>query len=228
MIPRTGDRGIFKPVIADNQWHRYEWLLDLESQWEAWPGVGGNGQIDGARVTIDSIQFIGATDARVYLDTVFWDPVLTAPDGDFDGNGQYTCNDVNLLVAEIASGNFNSLFDLNVDGVLDTIDLDAWLAEAGAANLPSGNPYLPADLNLDGFVDGQDFVRWNDNKFTATAEFCAGDLNADGVIDGQDFIVWNAHKFTSADDLQTVPEPMSGVMWLIVAGVARLRCSARR
>jgi hypothetical protein len=224
--PTTGDRGVFKPVVADNQWHRYQWYLEQDSQWEAWPGVGGNGQIDGDRVTLDSIQLIGSTDAQVYLDSIFWEPVVEVPNGDFDGNGQYTCNDVNLLTAEIASGNFNGQFDLNIDGVLDTADLDAWLAEAGAANLPSGNAYLPADVNLDGFVDGQDFVRWNDNKFSSTDAFCLGDFNADGSVDGQDFIIWNTHKFTGSNDtIHAVPEPASAIVLaigvLLTAAVVR-------
>jgi hypothetical protein len=148
---------------------------------------------------------------------------VSAPDGDFDGNGQYTCNDVNLLSAEIAAGNFSTLFDLNVDGLLDAADLAAWLAVAGAANLPSGNAYLPADLNLDGVVDGQDFVRWNDNRFTDNSAFCSGDFNVDGSIDGQDFIIWNAHKFTSADNVQAVPESISGglALWMALGGMAR-------
>ncbi len=201
--PATGDRGTFRNVIADNQWHKYEWLLEQESNWEPWPGVGGNGQIDGTRLSIDSIQFIGMTDAQVYLDTIFWNPLTAPPSGDFDGNGQYTCNDVNQLSAAIATGVFNSDFDLNLDGVLNISDLNSWLAEAGAAELPSGNAYLPADGNLDGAVDGQDFVIWNSRKFTANAAFCSGDFNADGFVDGADFIAWNTHKFTSVDALRS-------------------------
>ena len=222
--PATGDRGVFRQVVADNQWHRYVWNLENASDWEAWPGVGGNGQIDGSQVTLDSIQFVGATDAEVYLDTIFWDPQLSAPSGDFNGNGQYQCDDVDALVAQIASGVFDAGFDLNLDGMLDIADLQAWLAEAGAAQLPSGNPYLPADADLNGFVDGQDFIAWNDNKFTSTSAFCSGDFNADGVVDGQDFILWNDHKFQSADGVRQVPEMASCYMLVLsLLGIIAVR-----
>ena len=219
--PTTGDRGVLREVIADNQWHRYEWFLEDNTDWEAW--VGGNGQIDGDRVTIDSIQFIGATDAEVYLDTVFWDPsAIPLPDGDFNDDGRYDCQDVDSLVQLIASNVQNPSFDLNGDGSLDQQDLSIWLAEAGAAELPSGGAFPAADANLDGVVDGQDFISWNNHKFTDTAEFCAGDFNASGTVDGQDFIIWNNLKFQSADAPLSIPEP--GMMWpIILAGGLALR-----
>ena len=213
--PGTGDRGVFKDVIADDTWRRYEWFLDDASDWEAWAGVGGNGQIDGDRITIDSIQFVGATDAEVYLDTVFWDPqAIALPDGDFNDDGRYDCDDIDTLVQLVASNVQNPSFDLNGDGTLDQADVAAWLVEAGAAELPSGNPFLAADANLDGVVDGQDFIAWNNNKFSATAAFCAGDFDANGIVDGQDFIRWNSLKFTSSDAIAAVPEGSPALFWL--------------
>ncbi|MCH8841334.1 MAG: hypothetical protein IH831_11820 [Planctomycetes bacterium] len=72
--PSTGDRGFPKAIIADNQWHKYQWFLDEPDEWEAWIAAG-NGQIDGVNVTLDSIQFFGSSDAQIYLDDVFWDPL---------------------------------------------------------------------------------------------------------------------------------------------------------
>ena len=103
-------------------------------------------------------------------------------------------------------------------------DRDVWLADAGAVNLPSGNAYLLGDATLDGVVDGQDFIEWNDNKFTSIAAWCAGDFSADGTVDGQDFILWNDNKFMSADGVAAVPEPstfgvlIAAVIGLVVAG----------
>ncbi|MEM8680639.1 MAG: GEVED domain-containing protein, partial [Planctomycetota bacterium] len=115
--------------------------------------------------------------------------------GDLDGDGDYTCNDIDMLVAEIASGANNPAFDLNGDLLVNTADRDVWLAEAGSNNLLSQNAYLLGDANLDGAVDGTDFVIWNSNKFTAQAAWCQGDFTANGVIDGGDFIAWNTNKF---------------------------------
>ncbi|MEM8680635.1 MAG: hypothetical protein AAGF97_14905 [Planctomycetota bacterium] len=137
---------------------------------------------------------------------------------DFDGNGTCDGDDIDALVAAIAAGDNDLSFDLTGDGAVDLDDRDAWLTEAGAMNLPSGNPYLVGDATLDGVVDGQDFIAWNNNKFTAAASWTGGDFNADGVVDGQDFIAWNNTKFTSSD-LAAVPEPAT-IGWLLLAGLA--------
>jgi hypothetical protein len=60
---------------------------------------------------------------------------------------------------------------------------------------------LLGDTNLDFVVDGQDFIVWNEYKFSADARWTHGDFNADGVIDGLDFVIWNDNKFTSAGTL---------------------------
>lgn len=131
---------------------------------------------------------------------------LHVAEGDFDASGQLDIADLDRLVAEIAGGHENLVFDLSGDGELDQVDLQRWLMLGGAANLVSGNAYLPADANLDGVVDGEDFIAWNGSKFTKSAAWSKGDFNADGTSDGLDFIVWNQFKFMSADAV-AVPEP---------------------
>jgi hypothetical protein len=148
----------------------------------------------------------GATDSDVFIDNLQFLQNAPAP-GDFDEDGDYDCQDVDLLVAAIAAGSSDLLFDLTGDADVTTADLDLWLALAGAANLPSGNAYLPGDANLDGSVDGLDFLEWNHHKFTSLAAWCAGDFNADGQVDGPDFVIWNSHKFQTAG---TSEEPRIG------------------
>ena len=114
-------------------------------------------------------------------------------------------------------------FDLTGDDIVDLMDRDAWLSQAGAENLPSGNAYLVADANLDGFVDGTDFIEWNANKFSASGKWSLADFDADGFTDGEDFILWNANKFQSADGISAVPEPSS--IWLLVGLVI---CTSKR
>ena len=127
----------------------------------------------------------------------------------FSGDGIYDCLDVDALVAEIAAGTNDAGFDLTGEGTVDSSDLTAWLAEAGAVNNANGNPFIPGDANLDGSVDASDFNVWNANRFTSTAAWCSGDFTADGAIDGSDFNVWNSNKFTSSDGVHSVPEPGS-------------------
>ena len=129
--------------------------------------------------------------------------------GDFDSDGDYSCADVDELVAEIVSGGNEDSFDLTGDGLVDALDLVAWRTEAGYAELASRKPYLPSDGNLDGIVDVQDFNLWNTHKFTNDSAFCSGDFNADGVVDVSDFNLWNGNKFLSALDTVLVPEPSS-------------------
>ncbi len=136
--------------------------------------------------------------------------------GDFNHDGLLDCSDIDALTSVIAAGSNDADYDLSGDGLVTVTDRDAWLAAAGAENLASGNAYLAADANLDGVVDGQDFIAWNDHKFTDTAAWCRGDFSADGVVDGQDFVVWNNTKFMSSDGLAAVPEPAAGV-WLVVS-----------
>ena len=126
--------------------------------------------------------------------------IIGRPDGDFDDDGAYGCDDVDRLVEEIAAATQDLQFDLTQDGTVDVVDLDAWLVEAGNQNIGPGRVYLKGDASLDGSVDGVDFIIWNDDKFTNTPAWCSGDFNADGAVDGQDFIIWNDNKFKSSDD----------------------------
>ena len=141
---------------------------------------------------------------------------------DFSGDGICDGMDIDMLVENIAVGPPDpNTYDLTNDGTVNNADRDRWLELAGAENLPSGNAYLLGDANLDGSVDGQDFILWNDNKFTATAMWTVGDFTADGVVDGQDFVLWNDNKFTSADGV-AVPEPSSWAL-LILHGLMLTR-----
>ncbi len=118
--------------------------------------------------------------------------------GDFDNDGDYDCDDIDALVAEIAASTNQSSFDLTNDGLVNLDDRDEWLAQAGAANLPSGNPYLIGDANLSGSVDVSDRIVWNTSKFTFTAAWCSGDFNADGTVDVTDLSLLTANIFQSA------------------------------
>ncbi len=130
--------------------------------------------------------------------------------GDFNWDGAYDCTDVDQLVNAIVFGTNRAEMDVTGDGLVDSNDLHDWLARAGAAQLASGASYLGGDANLDGTVDGNDFLAWNEHKFTANASWCSGDFNADGTVDGVDFLVWNENKFQSA--AAAVPEPSWSLM----------------
>src|SRR5690606_32701537 len=123
--PGTGDRGFFQSLIADGQWHRYEWFVDRTEDLQPWPGVGGNGQIDGQLISLDSIQIIGATDAVVYLDDVFWNPQATFSPrfrGDFNADGRVDAADYTLWRNSLGSNGSGLAADANDDGTVDATD----------------------------------------------------------------------------------------------------------
>ncbi|MEM7315716.1 MAG: S8 family serine peptidase, partial [Planctomycetota bacterium] len=129
--------------------------------------------------------------------------IANTSNADFNGDGILDGVDIDALVANIALGPSDPMtFDLTGDGMVDLDDRDAWLAAAGAQNLPSGNPYLLGDATLDGVVDVSDFNAWNTYKFTNQAAWTRGDFNADGSVEVSDFNAWNGNKFTSSDSSQ--------------------------
>lgn len=167
------------------------------------------------------------------LDPVTLDPLpvsLFVPESapDLDADGQINCNDVDALTTEIAAGTNHPDFDLNGDGMVDTVDLDQWLSIGGAFSLPSGQPIPYGDANLDGLVDGADFLIWNTNKFTAGTGWCSGNFNADGQVDGRDFLIWNLSKFITPDQLQSIPEPVCATWWLVGLVMLWLTCKCGR
>jgi hypothetical protein len=172
------------------------------------------------RISSYGIAVIGSADG--YMDNTSF---MILPVGDFNNDGLYNCVDVDGLVGAIASGTNTASFDLTGDGLVNTADRDAWLLEAGEANIGPGRAYKLGDANLDGFVDGSDFGIWNANKFTSVAKWCSGDFTANGSIDGSDFGVWNANKFTSSDSAAFVPEP--GIVCLGI-GAIFVVCAMRR
>jgi hypothetical protein len=146
--------------------------------------------------------------------TITFQLQMTNLPGDFDGDGDYACADVDALVDAIVRAEHELTFDLTGDDMVDTADLSEWLALAGAAENASGNPYLPGDANLSGVVDFLDFNIWAANRFTSQSAWCLGDFNATGIIDFLDFNIWAEHRFQSS----FVPEPSA--IWLLLIGGA--------
>jgi hypothetical protein len=74
------DMGNPRTIIADGQWHLYEWNLDDNDDWAAVTGIGGDGTIQDGQHSIDSIYIftnqtsttspVGATREPLYIDFV--------------------------------------------------------------------------------------------------------------------------------------------------------------
>ena len=143
------------------------------------------------------------------------------PDCDFDDDGDYDCDDLDMLTKHIAGGGNDLSFDLNGDGVCDLLDVEMWRVDAGAwpANIAitGGNAFLAGDANCDGAVDAADFIAWNSNKFTLTGNNSRGDFNASGFVDASDFMIWQQNKFTTSRARSSDGSPIAPVQ---IPGVA--------
>jgi autotransporter-associated beta strand protein len=137
------ERGVALDVVADNQWHLYQWDLEDELQWEAFAG-GANGAIDAemGTVTIDSIWFAGTGNAQIYLDTVLHNPegpieAILMP-GDYNGDGLVNAADYTRWRATFGQ---SGPADGNGNGVIDAADYVLWrklasMAGSGATAVP--------------------------------------------------------------------------------------------
>lgn len=186
------------------------------------PGAGSpvidKGTTTAPSETTDQAGNMRVANGRVDIGSI---EVQSGIDGDFDNNGLYNCDDINALTNAVAMGGSVATFDLNNDGVLSLLDVNAWRAEAGGINLGAGRVYLPGDANLSGAVDGSDFGLWNASKFTANKNWCNGNFNADAVTDGSDFGIWNANKFQSSDAGRGAPSGLAALEGARRGGLSR-------
>jgi hypothetical protein len=182
-------------------------------------GAGSAETISGFNVGSAGTYYVrasgNANEVQMYrLDISATDVALP---GDFSGNNDYDCADLDALVAAVAGGSTAAQWDLNSDNNVDVGDVSSWLSIAGAAENASGNPYLPGDANLDGVVNGADYVVWSSNRFTATPAWCSGDFNADGFVNGADYVIWSSFRFQSSDSTNAVPEPGHAALLFVAA-----------
>ena len=133
--PTTAERGVFKEVIADGQWRKYEWFLERDDDWQTWVGVG-NGVVDGPNISLDSIQITGSSDAQVYLDTIFWNPTSVFEArflGDFNNDGSVDAADYTVWRDSLGTSGSGLAADANDDGTIDSLDYDVWVTNYGTS-----------------------------------------------------------------------------------------------
>jgi len=142
------EQGLLRDVVADGQWHKYEWSLDSPSLWSAAGYDAGDGALDQS-VSLDSIVFTGNADSTVYLDELFYRPTSFPPIlGDLDSDGFVGLDDLDIML-----GNWNQsvpLGDLSQgdlagtgDGFVGLSDLDVLLSNWNSGALPAANTSIP-------------------------------------------------------------------------------------
>lgn len=134
--------------------------------------------------------------------------------GDFDGDGELSLDDLELIRDQIDEGSTVCHFDLNQDHLLTSADFDRWLVEAEV---------LVGDANLNGSVDFADFLALSNNFGRQDANWGQGDFDGDDEIGFGDFLLLAA-RF--GDDFQhqttmaaAVPEPSTGYCALTIVSL---------
>ena len=137
--------------------------------------------------------------------------------GDLDGSGGFSPADVDLLTAAIQSGNTNTEFDVNNDGLVNEDDCSYLVTDIVGT--------LRGDNDFDFEVDLLDFAELAVN-YNQPGGWAQGDYNCDGVVDLIDFseLAINYNKSAGSAAALNVPEPSSHILVLL----AYLLCSGRR
>ncbi len=137
--PASADLASPMNVIADGQWHLYQWNLDDPDQWHGW--VDGDGTINGPTFTIDAIFFEGNANAIIYLDDVAYNNSGSILLGDLNNDGFIGLDDLDIVLS-----NWNQTTttgDLNGDGYIGLDDLDIILN-----NWNTGTPSTASQLTI--------------------------------------------------------------------------------
>jgi hypothetical protein len=137
--------GVQHELIADGQWHTYEWNLDDPQHWTTIEGIGGKATIDAGWITVDSIMMYGGNaNADIWIDTVAHNPfgslslIRDWVPGDANLDGQVNIADLGILASnwqqtgrQVIHGDFNG------DGTVDIADLGMLAAswQAGASSI---------------------------------------------------------------------------------------------
>ncbi|MEZ6121049.1 MAG: LamG-like jellyroll fold domain-containing protein [Pirellulaceae bacterium] len=207
-------------------------------------GVGNNGEDDvyavGRTYSFAQGQWVGGRidDLRIY------DNVLTEGEianllvpggggvtGDFDGDGQVTANDIDLLTTEVNAMTNNSTFDLTNDAAVTDEDRIFMVEQVLRTYL--------GDTNLDGEFSSSDFVTVftageYEDGIAANSTWSTGDWNGDGEFDTSDFVAAftaGGYEIGPRVATQAVPEPGTGWMIgcaILLIGKLRRRVAAVR
>jgi hypothetical protein len=145
------EQAVSVDIIADGNWHLYEWNLQDHSQWQSF--AGGNGQIDAGTVTLDSLYFTSHlnVDFNVFVDLVAHNPsgsldaLLPPNSGDFDQDGDIDGADFVAWQTHfpLASGATSAMGDADGDGDVDGGDLAIWQSQFSAAAVVAGANTVP-------------------------------------------------------------------------------------
>ncbi len=135
--------------------------------------------------------------------------------GDFDGDGQLTAADIDLLSAAVRSGDMSAQFDLNGDGAVSTDDREVWVKQLRKTWF--------GDANLDSVFDTTDLVTVFqagefEDAIAGNSTWSTGDFDGDADFGTSDLLkAFQDGGFEQGprEGVSAVPEPSSVVLLLI-------------
>ena len=188
-------------------------------------GASALGAIGGA----NPIQpFIGGIDEFAFFQTTLTDEQMLSLAvrkvmGDFNLNGVYDVEDIDLLSAQSASNQNLKAYDLNNDNLVNGDDVTVWVKDL--ADTWIGDANYDREFNSADFVDV--FIKGK-YELNVAAVWSEGDWNGDGRFDSGDFVAsfvdggYEQGLPTAA--VSAVPEPSAWILMLLAA----LACLGRR
>ena len=215
-------------VIAVESGTEFPWIIHWETGVEHYDGsgtfAGGPRLFFGLGSDDDPNSWGGKNTTpiadQILLNAIDWLVTPDTPPCDVDLNGACDISDIDELVAQVAGGGTDSLFDINNDSSVDPLDIDEWRSVAAAQN-GFASPYLPGDSDLSGTVDAADLNALGVSWLRDVALWSAGDFTANGSVGADDLNVLALRWRQSIDAAAAVPEPATLSLWLI-AGVIML------
>jgi hypothetical protein len=138
--------------------------------------------------------------------------------GDFDGDGQLSATDIDLLTAEVRAGSNDLRYDLTADNLVTADDRTHWVNDLKRTYF--------GDANLDGEFTSADFVSvfvagQYEDPVPGNSTWATGDWNGDGDFGSGDFVLafqTGGYERGPRLAVSSVPEP-SSIMLLIIAVV---------
>ena len=145
--------------------------------------------------------------------------------GDFDQDGFLNGNDINLLSVAIMKNQFDPLFDLNLDRIVDGRDLAVWVEDL--RNTVFGDANLDGTFNSADLVDVFQSGEYEDEHI-GNSTWETGDWNADREFTSRDFVVaFQGGGYSFAAESSQVPEPICPVgtlLYLLLLSTSQVRC----
>jgi|GEM_PF-3589310 len=204
-VTREGDGPWQESVVVETDGNVLNGLVVLRLDSEDNPGIAFWRPQAGAGQGIVSLALGSATSVELV--------------GDFDGDGELTSNDIDLLSASFSTE--NPTFDLNADGGVGVGDHSLWVKDLAKV--------LPGDANFDGAVDFQDFLVLSENFNNGSGGWAEGNFDGQQGVGFPDFLVLSDNFGATAALTTSVPEPSASQMfWFaLITGLFYLRRRVR-